>query len=159
MPWHACRVAALAGLTLIYAVESPRGTNWLHTTPQGTCIILAAVGSVACIVYASLVPYLTRQMRNKLPANAAIKRMNLLGLVRQTVGLCHCSTMSCLLECGFLCVSIEIVYGEFVSLATLAASACRVVGTVILGCSVLRLCHNRLLCLLSVHLPLPHSFS
>ena len=111
MPWHACRSSVLAGLTLIYAIESPRGTTWLHTTPQGTCVILTAVGSAACILYASLVPYMTRQLRNKLPANAAIKRMNLLGLVSFNVGFLlqrvESRPQACLVDSVRLSVRIE----------------------------------------------------
>ena len=85
MPWHACICSAVAGLALIYAIQSPRGTTWFHTTPQGSCIILAAVGSAACLLYTVLIPCMTRHMRNKLPQSATIKRMNLLGLVRLPV--------------------------------------------------------------------------
>ena len=81
MPSYACAAAVVAGLALIYAVQSPRGTTWFRTTPQGSCIILAAVGSAACLLYTALIPYMTRHMRSKLPPSAAIKRMNLLGLV------------------------------------------------------------------------------
>ncbi|KAL3131923.1 Na+/Pi symporter [Trebouxia sp. C0009 RCD-2024] len=85
MPMHACSSAVTAGLAVIYAVQSPRGTTWFHTTPQGSCIILAAVGSAMCILYTVLIPRMTRRMRNKLPSSVAIKRMNLLGLDEATV--------------------------------------------------------------------------
>ena len=62
MPWHACICSAVAGLALIYAIQSPRGTTWFHTTPQGSCIILAAVGSAACVLYTVLIPCMTRHM-------------------------------------------------------------------------------------------------
>ncbi|KAL3163379.1 hypothetical protein ABBQ32_009765 [Trebouxia sp. C0010 RCD-2024] len=85
MPWHACVTAVVAGLSLIYAIRSPRGTTWFYTSPQGSCIILAAVGSAVCLLYTALVPCMTLRMRNQLPPSAAIKRMNLLGLDEATV--------------------------------------------------------------------------
>lgn len=49
LPPAACLVAIKCSLLLMYAIGSPRGTNALDVTPQTACMLLAVVGSVACV--------------------------------------------------------------------------------------------------------------
>ena len=79
LPLIASCVSVICGLMMIYAIGSPRGTTAFQTTPQGTCIILAALASLASILMCMGVPKMSRRHRSRKPI--PIKRMNLLGLV------------------------------------------------------------------------------
>lgn len=74
--------ASLGVLMMIYAIGSPVGTTAFETTPQGTCVIMTAVGIGACLIATMLVPFVSRRMSRRMPVPVPIKRMNLLGLVR-----------------------------------------------------------------------------
>ncbi len=93
LPPAACLVAIKCSLLLMYAIGSPRGTNALDVTPQTACMLLAVVGSVACVSMCLGVPgmYCRRMCR----APIAIRKMNLLGLVSTCTSnqLYPCSTL------------------------------------------------------------------
>ncbi|KAL0049305.1 hypothetical protein WJX82_010880 [Trebouxia sp. C0006] len=83
LPLTASAVSVICGLMMIYAIGSPRGTTAFQTTPQGTCIILAALASLASIGMCLGVPNMSRRHRSRKPI--PIKRMNLLGLDETTM--------------------------------------------------------------------------
>ncbi|DBA95223.1 TPA: Na+/Pi symporter, variant 2 [Trebouxia sp. C0006] len=79
--WGLCLTC---GLMMMYTVGSPRGTTASQTTPQSTCILLAAASSVACIAVCLAMPFMSqRLLRRRAPV--AIKRMSLVGLDEATV--------------------------------------------------------------------------
>ena len=92
LPLTASCVSVICGLMMIYAIGSPRGTTAFQTTPQGTCIILAALASLASIVMCLGVPNMSRRHRSRKPI--PIKRMNMLGLVGSSE-VCMCSCNMC----------------------------------------------------------------
>lgn len=92
LPLVASTVSIICGLMVIYAIGSPRSTTAFQTTPQGTCIILAALASLANIVMCMGVSNMSRRHRSRKPI--PIKRMSLLGLVGSS-GVCLCSCNMC----------------------------------------------------------------
>ena len=82
MPLCTSAACSMGVLMVIYAIGSPRGTTYLQTSPQGTIVIMAAVNIGICLLVTVLIPCLSRHMSKRRPAPNAIKRMNLLGLVR-----------------------------------------------------------------------------
>ncbi len=97
LPPTASAVSVICGLMMIYAIGSPRGTTAFQTTPQGTCIILAALASLASILMCLGVPNMSRRHRSRKPI--PIKRMNLLGLVGSSE-VCLCSCVVCSAACA-----------------------------------------------------------
>ncbi|KAL0031297.1 hypothetical protein WJX79_001595 [Trebouxia sp. C0005] len=83
LPLVASTVSIICGLMVIYAIGSPRSTTAFQTTPQGTCIILAALASLANIVMCMGVSNMSRRHRSRKPI--PIKRMSLLGLDETTM--------------------------------------------------------------------------
>ena len=117
MPAAACFTAVVLGFFLIEVVGSPLGTEPLNMPAQEVVIVLAALGSLACILWSLAVPHARRQMMSRGPTIKALKRMNLLGLVcclqsppgpvfiprgfqkDRFVGLLHCSAKMSLCNC------------------------------------------------------------
>ena len=79
LPPTASLVAITCSLLLMYAIGSPRGTNAFDVTSQAACMLLAVVGSAACVSMCLGVPGMSRRRMRRAPI--AIRKMNLLGLV------------------------------------------------------------------------------
>ncbi len=81
LPAGACFAAVVLGLFIIEVVGSPLGRPLLTMPAQQIVIILAALGSGACVLMSLAIPRMTHRMSSRGPAMKVLKRMNLLGLV------------------------------------------------------------------------------
>lgn len=83
MPAGAWFVSVVLVLHLFFVIGSPRGTTAFAMSAQEVVVIVAAVGSGACIVMCTLVlPRMKHRLTSRGPTIIGLKRMNLLGLVR-----------------------------------------------------------------------------
>lgn len=87
MPGIACGTAIIWGLQVFFALGSAQGLNFVTWAPQGTVILLAFIGSAACLLTCLAVPRMQRLMKTRGPSAMPLKRMNLLGLVRVAAAL------------------------------------------------------------------------
>ncbi|KAL3161411.1 hypothetical protein ABBQ32_010301 [Trebouxia sp. C0010 RCD-2024] len=85
MPGIACGTAIIWGLQVFFALGSAQGLNFVTWAPQGTVILLAFIGSAACLLTCLAVPRMQRLMKTRGPSAMPLKRMNLLGLDETTV--------------------------------------------------------------------------
>ena len=112
LPIAAQWMTTSCGMLLMYGIGSPFDTRIFETTPQGACIILAAVGSAAAILMSLGVKSVSYRLRTVVAPRMAVKRMSLLGLVcsalqaftlsQSTVHICFVHMHGCcmhLLEC------------------------------------------------------------
>ena len=82
LPAGACFAAVVLGLFIIEVIGAPFNYTPFSMTAQKIVIILAALGSGACILTTLVLPHLTYRMTAKKPTMKGLKRMNYLGLVR-----------------------------------------------------------------------------
>ena len=85
MPVVGCITGAHVALMVLCIIGPPimyMTTDRYNVSPQGIVLFTAVAGSVGCLVTCLAIPRYTRRFSSKGRAVKALKRMNLLGLVR-----------------------------------------------------------------------------
>lgn len=93
MPGFGGFIGIVVALSLIFAIGPPIGylaTNTYAVTGQGIAVTFVLADIAGLLVTCPAVSRFTRQLKSKGPAVKALKRMNLLGLVRNVVTFLVC---------------------------------------------------------------------